>query len=99
LTDRIDLVTGDMHALPFDDASFVLVASSLALHNIPGRDDRNNAVNEVMRVVRPDGRLLLADALHTDPYAATLREASAHDVAVRPLDGGSGTTGVGSACQ
>src|SRR5665647_1676532 len=38
-----------------------------------------------MRVVRPGGRLLLADALHTDPYAATLREASAHDVAVRPL--------------
>ena len=85
LTDRIDLVTGDMRALPFDDASFVLVASSLALHNIPGRDDRNNAVNEVRHVVRPDGRLLLADALHTDPYAATLREASAHDVAVRPL--------------
>lgn len=85
LADRIDLVTGDMRALPFDDASFDLVVSSLALHNIAGAEDRDKAVNEAMRVLRPGGRLLLADALHTDAYAAALRKAGAQDVEVRPL--------------
>jgi len=85
LTDRIDLVTGDMRALPFDDATFDLVVSSLALHNIPDTDDRSKAVSEAMRVLRPGGRMLLADALHADAYAATLRRSGAQEVAVRPL--------------
>jgi len=85
LTDRVNLVTGDMRTLPFDDASFDLVVSNLALHNIPGADDRSTAVIEALRVLRPGGRFLLADALHTDAYAATLRQAGAQDVAVRPL--------------
>jgi SAM-dependent methyltransferase len=85
LADRIDLVTGDMRSLPFDDASFDLVVSSLALHNVPNSDDRATAVSEALRVLRPGGRLLLADALHTDAYADTLRKAGALDVTVRPL--------------
>src|SRR5665648_1238137 len=85
LTDRIDLVTGDMRALPFDDASFDLVVSNLAVHNIPGADDRRSAVTEALRVLRPGGRLLLADAMHTSEYADTLRQAGALDVMVRPL--------------
>ncbi len=85
LTDRIDLVTGDMRALPFDDASFDRVVSNLAVHNIPGADDRRTAVTEALRVLSPGGRLLLADALHTDEYVATLHEAGTLDVMVRPL--------------
>jgi ubiquinone/menaquinone biosynthesis C-methylase UbiE len=85
LADRVDLVTGDMCALPFDDASFDLVVSSLALHNIPDAHDRDSAVVEALRVLRPGGRLLLADAMHTDAYAATLRGSGAQDVAVRSL--------------
>jgi arsenite methyltransferase len=85
LAERVDLVTGDMRALPFDDTSFDLVVSSLALHNIPGADDRHSAVVEALRVLRPGGRLLLADAMHTEAYAASLRQSGAQDVAVRPL--------------
>ena len=85
LSDRIDLVTGDMRALPFDDASFDLVVSNLAVHNIPGDDDRRTAVTEALRVLHPGGRLLLADAMHTSEYADTLRQAGALDVMVRPL--------------
>ena len=85
LTDRIDLVTGDMRALPFDDARFDLVVCSLALHNVRGSDDRSAALTEALRVLRPGGRLLLADAMHTDEYAATLLLAGAQEVTVRPL--------------
>ncbi|MCA5597714.1 MULTISPECIES: class I SAM-dependent methyltransferase [Lactiplantibacillus] len=34
LTDRVNLVTGDMTKLNFPDASFDVVTSSFAIHNI-----------------------------------------------------------------
>jgi ubiquinone/menaquinone biosynthesis C-methylase UbiE len=46
--------------LPFGDAQFDLVVSSLAFHHIPV-DRRSDAVNEMFRVLRPAGRLFVAD--------------------------------------
>jgi len=62
-----------------------LVVSNLALRNVPDADDRAGALAEALRVLRPGGRLLLADALHTSAYAHALRAAGAEDVSVRPL--------------
>ncbi|MEV0428732.1 methyltransferase domain-containing protein [Micromonospora sp. NPDC050495] len=47
-------------ALPHADASFDAVVSSLAIHHLPS-DDRVTALGEMRRVLRPGGRLLLAD--------------------------------------
>jgi ubiquinone/menaquinone biosynthesis C-methylase UbiE len=46
--------------LPFDDASFDLVVSSLSFHHIP-TEHRAEAVREAFRVLRHGGRLLIAD--------------------------------------
>jgi ubiquinone/menaquinone biosynthesis C-methylase UbiE len=47
-------------ALPYPDASFDVVISSLAIHHLPP-DDRPAALDEAYRVLRPDGHLLIAD--------------------------------------
>lgn len=47
-------------AVPEPDASFDLAVSSLAVHHIPD-DKREKAMAELMRVVRPGGRILIAD--------------------------------------
>jgi SAM-dependent methyltransferase len=79
------LTTGDMRALPFVDATFDVVVSSLAIHNIPDPQGRHAAVVEAFRVLRPGGRLLVADFRATGEYAETLRNLGALDVASRNL--------------
>ncbi|ONH32641.1 SAM-dependent methyltransferase [Pseudofrankia asymbiotica] len=61
VADRVEVHTADMTALPFADGSFDVVTSALAIHNIPSSEGRLRAVDEAMRVLRPGGRLLVAD--------------------------------------
>ena len=79
------LTTADMRALPFADATFDLVVSSLAIHNISDADGRHAAVAEAFRVLRPRGRLLVADFRSTNEYVDALRTLGATDIASRNL--------------
>jgi arsenite methyltransferase len=71
--DRIELHTADMTALPFGDNSFDVIVSSLAIHNIPSHDGRRIALNEAIRVLKPGGRLAIADLWETKQHAEHLR--------------------------
>jgi demethylmenaquinone methyltransferase/2-methoxy-6-polyprenyl-1,4-benzoquinol methylase len=54
------LVRGDAAHLPFSEASFDTVSVSYGLHELPTRV-RQGAVREIRRVLRPGGRLIVAD--------------------------------------
>ena len=77
------LTTGDAQALDFTDGSFDTVVSTLSLCTIP--DDRR-AVDEMIRVLRPGGLLLLADHVEADVWWARAAQALA-DLATVPLEG------------
>ena len=85
VADRVELHTGDMTALPFEDNSFEVVLSSLAIHNISGRARREKAISEAVRVLRPGGRLLIFDVRGTRQHQAQLAKLGMHDVARRGL--------------
>lgn len=72
---RVRIDTGDMRQLPYADASFDAVVSSLAIHNLPTDTDREQAVREIARVLKPGGRVALLDFRRTALYAQVLREA------------------------
>ncbi|MFC5823117.1 class I SAM-dependent methyltransferase [Nonomuraea insulae] len=80
VSERVELITGDMRDLPFGEGSFDVVVSSQAIHNIPGEEGRAQAVREAYRVVRPGGLMLIADFQHTPAYENTLREIGVTDV-------------------
>ncbi|MGX1115990.1 ubiquinone/menaquinone biosynthesis C-methylase UbiE [Streptomyces ambofaciens] len=58
---------GDAQEMPFDDASFDTVVATLSLCAIP---DEKRAVAEMVRVLRPGGRLLLLDHVIASAWPA-----------------------------
>jgi arsenite methyltransferase len=85
VADRVELRTGDMTALPFEDSSFDVVVSSLAIHNISRSADREKAIEEAVRVLRPGGRLMIADIRATRQHQEQLAKSGMNDVGRRRL--------------
>jgi SAM-dependent methyltransferase len=84
VADRVEVRDGDAQRLPFADASFDVVLSSLVLHNIVGREGRLRAVREIARVLRPGGHVALLDLRHTGDYVRVLRQSGLADARRRP---------------
>jgi cyclopropane fatty-acyl-phospholipid synthase-like methyltransferase len=72
VSERVELHSADMRELPFDDGSFDVVVSSLAIHNVSGADERAKALREAARVLKKDGKLAIADIRYTRAYAREL---------------------------
>lgn len=70
---RLSVDTGDARSLPYPDASFDVVGSMTAIHNIPNAEGRRAAIAEAWRVTRPGGQILIFDIRHARTYAVQLR--------------------------
>jgi demethylmenaquinone methyltransferase/2-methoxy-6-polyprenyl-1,4-benzoquinol methylase len=58
LQDRIRFINGDAMNLPFPDDTFDTATIAFGMRNIP---DRRGAIKEMMRVVRPGGKVLVLE--------------------------------------
>jgi ubiquinone/menaquinone biosynthesis C-methylase UbiE len=85
VSDRVELHTADVTALPFEAGSFDLVVSNVAIHNVRGRAGREKAIEEAVRVLRPGGRLMIADLWATRLYRAHLEKLGLSEVTRRNL--------------
>lgn len=72
VADRIEVKTADMRQLPFADDYFDVVVSSWAVHNLELETDRQKALAEIIRVLKPNGMVVLADIVFQAEYAAYL---------------------------
>ena len=72
VAERVELHTADMRQLPFGNESFDVIVSNVAIHNIDTREGRAQAIDEAWRVLRPGGRLLVADISRSREYVQRL---------------------------
>jgi ubiquinone/menaquinone biosynthesis C-methylase UbiE len=61
VADRVEICDGDARNLEFPDESFDVVVSSVALHNIPEKAERDQAIREIIRVLKPGGQVAIYD--------------------------------------
>jgi arsenite methyltransferase len=85
VADRVELHTASMIHLPFENDSFDLDLSNVAIHNVKGDPARSKAIEEAVRVLRPGGQLMLADLMATKQYQAVLNRLGMADVGRRNL--------------
>jgi arsenite methyltransferase len=71
--------------LPFPDDSFDLIVSNVVMHSLKTNPDRDTAIDEAVRVLRPGGRLLVADLHGTRRYRQRLQELGMAEVVRRDL--------------
>src|ERR1700733_7339868 len=69
------LISQPAQEMSFPDASFDVVVSNLCLHNIYDRPKRRQAIEQIMRVLKPGAVAILSDYKRTAEYAAQFRQA------------------------
>lgn len=80
VADRVRFDAGDARKLVYPDSFFDAVMSSNALHTLDGDSEREQALKEMLRVLKPGGRLVIFDIAETGHYAEVLRDCGAQDV-------------------
>jgi len=78
--DRVKVCDGDARDLPFPDQNFDVVVSHWVVHNIESENDRLRAITEMVRVLRPNGYLILADIEHSESYLTILSNLKMRDI-------------------
>jgi arsenite methyltransferase len=63
VADRVEIKEADARPVPFGDNTFDVIVSSLMLHHVGGSVDRHAVLQEMLRVLKPGGTLLLYDVL------------------------------------
>jgi len=81
---EVEYLVATAESLPFDDDAFDVVVSRLVFHHLPG-DVKEQALSEIARVLKPGGRLLIAD--FASPAAKRAHHIAAHLLGNHPAAG------------
>jgi arsenite methyltransferase len=80
VADRVRFDTGDARKLVYPDGFFDAAISSNALHTLADDHERAQALKQMLRVLKPGGRLVIFDTAETSYYAEILTDCGAQDV-------------------
>ncbi len=80
VSDRVTVRTGDMRKMPFPDASFDVIVSNVAIHNVYEHEGRDATMREIARVLKPGGRVVIHDIRYVSAYASALTRHGLIDV-------------------
>jgi arsenite methyltransferase len=72
ISELCTLISKPAQEMPFPDATFDVILSNLCLHNIYDTPSRRIALQQIARVLKPGGLVILSDYKHTPEYAKEL---------------------------
>jgi ubiquinone/menaquinone biosynthesis C-methylase UbiE len=81
---RVEYLVAAAESLPFGDDAFDVVVSRLVFHHLPG-DVKTAALDEMARVLKPSGRILIVDM--ASPTARGAHHLMAHVLGTHPDTG------------
>jgi arsenite methyltransferase len=84
VADRIRVEPGDPRKLVYPDNHFDVVTSVGVIHTLQDDHERAQAIREMLRVLKPGGRLLIFDTAETGYYAHLLQDRGAQGVTLSP---------------
>lgn len=84
--DRVRIETGDIRQLNMPDSSVDAVVSHWVVHNLEAPLERQAALKELLRVLKPGGILILADIAYLSEYIQLLRQSGIEQTTL--FDGG-----------
>jgi len=72
--DKVQVLNADAQNIPIEDNYFDYVLSNLCIHNIPSKEGRAKACQEIVRVLKPGGTALISDFRHITEYAQEFKK-------------------------
>jgi ubiquinone/menaquinone biosynthesis C-methylase UbiE len=80
VVERVVVQTADVRKLPFADCTFDVVVSSAVIHNLYKAEDRDQAIREIARVMKPGGHAVIEDIRHHRQYARNFSQNGCTDI-------------------
>ena len=77
---RVEVRTADMREIPYADATFDVVVSCAAIHNVTSAADRGKVIAHIARVLKPGGHALIDDIRHGGEYRRVFQAHGCGDV-------------------
>lgn len=71
--DRVEVSADDARSLQFEAGSFDVVVSNFVVHEMDTKAERETMLREIVRVLRPGGRVALVDFVFTGECVKLLR--------------------------
>ncbi len=78
---RVNIVAGDARDLPWADASFDLLSQFVVFTSVLNKADRLRIASEMLRVLKPQGRILWYDFFAPNPYNRLTRAVRRAEIA------------------
>jgi len=74
VSDKISILNENVMNMSFANESFDVILSNMVIHNIYNKDGRKTACQEIARVLKPGGVVIISDYKHVKQYYANFKQ-------------------------
>ena len=85
VSERVNFEDGDATKLGFRAGTFDKIVSSLCLHGIGSRRERNKSVENLIKLLKPGGEIAIMDILHTREYKIIFEKQGLKNIRRSPM--------------